>query len=336
MARLRSGALLVASLVALVAVVLIVALMSGAPPLAASRVVESGRPMPSTLRDGVARQFLTTDSLTLQGQQLVARSRGTVVLLHGLGEHDSAFVHWAAALATASTMNVVSFTLRGNGYGTALPGDVPDTDAYVRDIAAVVHELQRRTPSGPVVLVGVQHGAGLAARYASDAAALQLPVVQGVAVVHPVGSIDSLRFAAIGHGARVQWHERRFAALSWLNRASISMFNGLAVAHQMVPSVNGTAIRHYTYRALVSLSSESVWTSLRGATLPTLALSATPPNGYARGDDAVWTALPAREDLASSTAITALSRWTALFSADAEMPPAILPYQSLPILPPTQ
>ncbi len=309
-------------------------LLTGAPPLARYPVQEGAATNPSRIADGIDRRFVMRDTVELQARQHVAASRGTVILLHGLGEHDSAYVRWAASVSKAAEMNVIAYTLRGNGYGTEPAGDVPDPEAYLRDLAEVVRELLKRVPSGPVLLVGVRGGAGLAARYASDGLALPRPRVRGVAIVHPLATRDALRDERIGHEAPVQWHTRRLALLDGLNRLSLTSLNRLPVAHQLVPASNGLAVRHYSYRTLQALGLEHLWPSLRATAAPTLVLSATRPaaEAYPLSDRAEWAALASGDDLASAAASAALAQWTAQFSADAAMPPAVLPYQPLPVL----
>jgi alpha-beta hydrolase superfamily lysophospholipase len=311
-----------------------VGLLTGAPPLARYPVQEGAAAIPSRIADGIDRRFVMRDTVELQARQHVAASRGTVILLHGLGEHDSAYVRWAASVSKASAMNVIAYTLRGNGYGTQPAGDVTDPEAHVRDLAEVVRELLKRVPSGPVLLVGVRGGAGLAARYASDGLATPRPRVRGVAIVHPLVTRDALRDERIGHEATVQWHTRRLQLLDGLNRVSLTSLNRLPVAHQLVPASNGVAVRHYSYRALQALELALLWPSLRATAVPTLVLSATRPavEAYPLSDRAEWAALAPGDDLASAAASAALARWTAQFSADATMPPAVLPYQPLPVL----
>ncbi|RZU01188.1 alpha/beta hydrolase [Rivibacter subsaxonicus] len=102
-----------------------------------------------------------------------AAARGSVVLVHGLGEHIGRYAHVAAKLAAAGWA-VSGCDLRGHGHSPGRRGDAPDGEALLRDIAASLDAARAEAPAGtPLVLLGHSLGGMLSARFV--AAALESP-----------------------------------------------------------------------------------------------------------------------------------------------------------------
>lgn len=93
--------------------------------------------------------------------------RGTVLLVHGLGEHAGRYAHVAAAL-NAAGWAVLAYDQRGHGDSAGAQGDIAEPDSLLRDLAAVVDEARRRQP-GPLVLLGHSMGGLVAARFVAEA-----------------------------------------------------------------------------------------------------------------------------------------------------------------------
>lgn len=93
--------------------------------------------------------------------------RGTVLLVHGLGEHAGRYAHVAAAL-NAAGWAVLAYDQRGHGDSAGAQGDIAEPDSLLRDLAAVVDEARRRHP-GPLVLLGHSMGGLVAARFVAEA-----------------------------------------------------------------------------------------------------------------------------------------------------------------------
>ena len=114
---------------------------------------------------------------TLDGLQLhlhhwpapgVSAARGTVQIVHGLGEHIGRYAHVAAALNAAGWF-VAGHDLRGHGRSTGQRGRLADSHAMLADVAVVHDTLRRARPGGPFVLLGHSLGGLIAARFAAEA-----------------------------------------------------------------------------------------------------------------------------------------------------------------------
>ena len=118
-------------------------------------------------------QTLTTDDgLTLHTRQWRKpqhggdATAGTVLLVHGLGEHSGRYGALAAWL-NAAGWQVVAYDQRGHGQSGGARGDVPDSEALQRDLARVIDAL-RADPElarGRLLLLGHSMGGLVAARF---------------------------------------------------------------------------------------------------------------------------------------------------------------------------
>jgi lysophospholipase len=89
--------------------------------------------------------------------------RGTVVLVHGLGEHAGRYAHLAAHLGRRGWA-VLAGDLRGHGRSGGQRGHARRFGDYLDDLALLLGDARRSTP-GPVVLFGHSLGAVIATRY---------------------------------------------------------------------------------------------------------------------------------------------------------------------------
>ena len=114
---------------------------------------------------------------TRDGMALVRRdwpsadARGTIVIVHGLGEHVGRYSHVAARL-NASRWSVVGYDQRGHGASPGERGRIAAGDDLLVDLAAVIDAV-RAEAGGPLVLLGHSLGGLVAARFV--AAALESP-----------------------------------------------------------------------------------------------------------------------------------------------------------------
>jgi alpha-beta hydrolase superfamily lysophospholipase len=111
---------------------------------------------------------------TLDGQTLALRhwpaagaARGTVHVVHGLGEHIGRYAHVAAAL-NAAGWHVAGHDLRGHGHSSGRRGRVADSQAFLADVALVQDHLQQRWPGGARVLLGHSMGGLIAGRFVAE------------------------------------------------------------------------------------------------------------------------------------------------------------------------
>ncbi len=96
-----------------------------------------------------------------------APARGTVQLVHGLGEHMNRYPHVIAAL-NAAGWHVAAHDHRGHGASPGPRGDIPHAHALLEDVAAVADATRARWP-GPHVLLGHSLGGLVAARFVAEA-----------------------------------------------------------------------------------------------------------------------------------------------------------------------
>ncbi len=94
---------------------------------------------------------------------------GSVVILHGLGEHAGRYRH-VAAFFVARGFAVRTYDHRGHGRSEGKRGDVPGNDTLLDDARAVMADwrAQPRTPAVPPLLLGHSMGGLFAARLAAE------------------------------------------------------------------------------------------------------------------------------------------------------------------------
>lgn len=324
--------------VALGLVALAVALMwslgTGAPPLADAPATMRAPLRQPTGANMVSRDFVTADSLRLPASQVIARSRGTVVLLHGLSAHEAAADTLAPRLSQQLGYNVIVFPLRSAGVDDAHVGDVDGAEAHVRDVAAVVHDLRRHNPSGPIVLVGVGVGGALAVRYLEGRARVDGAPVDALVLDRPVVTRDELWAGdAAGLPPDLEWHTRRARALNVLARVHLTLLDRLPVAYAPVASSRGTEAQSWTMRAFATLIPQNTWRTLRNAPEAVLFVSSRPPapEWYRRTDKHEWVASDSA-GLKSPRVLAAIADFLTQFTEAAAERTPIPPTQPLPVL----
>ena len=93
------------------------------------------------------------------------RSSGTVLIVHGLGEHCGRYAPVAARL-NSWAWDVVSYDLRGHGLSDGPRGGLRTADDHFTDLAIVVD--QTRTIGSPLVVLGHSMGGAIAARFVAE------------------------------------------------------------------------------------------------------------------------------------------------------------------------
>jgi alpha-beta hydrolase superfamily lysophospholipase len=93
--------------------------------------------------------------------------RGTVLLVHGLGEHGGRYCHTAAAL-NGWGWDVIGYDHRGHGRSGGARGRIDHADALLEDLGRMVDAVQAQQP-GPLVLLGHSMGGLIAARFVAEA-----------------------------------------------------------------------------------------------------------------------------------------------------------------------
>jgi alpha-beta hydrolase superfamily lysophospholipase len=108
--------------------------------------------------------ILTADGLALHLHEWPRDdARGTVLIVHGLGEHIGRYAHVAAQLQRCDR-RVVGYDQRGHGASEGARGRLARADDLLRDLALVVDAVRAQYP-GPLVLLGHSLGGLVAARF---------------------------------------------------------------------------------------------------------------------------------------------------------------------------
>jgi alpha-beta hydrolase superfamily lysophospholipase len=96
-----------------------------------------------------------------------ATARGTVLLVHGLGEHGGRHGRTAVVLNDGG-WNVVAHDHRGHGRSGGARGRIDRDDALLADLALVIDAV-RAQHAGPLVLLGHSMGGLIASRFVAEA-----------------------------------------------------------------------------------------------------------------------------------------------------------------------
>lgn len=110
-----------------------------------------------------------------------ARRRGTVLLVHGLGEHAGRYGHVARQL-NAWGFAVRAYDQYGHGQSGGPRGGLNHPQRLIEDLADLVDATRKRMPAGePLIVLGHSLGGLVVARFAS----LRLRPVDGVVLSSP-------------------------------------------------------------------------------------------------------------------------------------------------------
>ncbi len=110
----------------------------------------------------------TIDELPLHLRRWSIRGvgRGTVLLVHGLGEHIGRYEHLAERL-NAAGWHVAGYDQRGHGASAGARGAIAQPDSLLSDLACVIDAL-RSEPPQPLVLLGHSMGGLVVARFVAE------------------------------------------------------------------------------------------------------------------------------------------------------------------------
>lgn len=170
----------------------------------------------------------TYDGLALRGRDWPRdAARGTIVVVHGLGEHAGRYEHVAANL-NAAGWRVVGFDQRGHGASEGERGRLNRADDLLVDLAAVVDAVRAGSPGspGPLVLLGHSLGGLVVARFVSGGLESRAPawlrdvdalVLSSPALDTGMTAVQSALLAvlgpftpnlAVGNGLKPEWLSR--------------------------------------------------------------------------------------------------------------------------------
>ena len=159
----------------------------------------------------------TADGLTLQVREWPrADARGSVLIVHGLGEHIGRYEHVAAQL-NAWGWNAVGYDQRGHGRSEGARGALAKPDDLLRDLALVFDAVREKNP-GPLVLLGHSMGGLVAARFVAERVrSVEALVLSSPALDSGLSGFQKLLLAvlgplapnlALGNGLKPAWISR--------------------------------------------------------------------------------------------------------------------------------
>jgi alpha-beta hydrolase superfamily lysophospholipase len=170
------------------------------------------------------------DGLTLHVHEWpLAQARGTVLIVHGLGEHIGRYAHVASQL-NGWGWRAVGFDHRGHGRSAGARGRIPSADALLRDLARVIDAVRAAHP-GPLILLGHSLGGLIAARFVAEGLqahpvpwhrAVDALVLSSPALDAGMGAFQKLLLAvlgplapnlAVGNGLKPAWISRDAAVV---------------------------------------------------------------------------------------------------------------------------
>jgi alpha-beta hydrolase superfamily lysophospholipase len=155
--------------------------------------------------------------------------RGTVLLVHGLGEHIGRYDAVAQRL-NAEGFSVAGYDQRGHGRSHGARGRIASADALLRDLSLVIDAARAARP-GPLVLLGHSMGGSVAARYVAEGTlaqpaawhrAVDALVLSSPALDPGMGAFQKLLLAVlgplapnlgVGNGLQPQWVSRDAAVV---------------------------------------------------------------------------------------------------------------------------
>jgi alpha-beta hydrolase superfamily lysophospholipase len=148
---------------------------------------------------------ITDDGLRLvrvawPAQRVSQPGRGTVLIVHGLGEHCERYIRLASDLSAAGWA-VHGYDQRGHGMSEGARGAIASHSSLLDDLALVIDALQFERTARPLVLLGHSMGGTVAARLVSDGPAFVDALVLSSPALDPgLGLMRTLQLAA---GARL-------------------------------------------------------------------------------------------------------------------------------------
>lgn len=106
--------------------------------------------------------------------------KGSVALVHGLGEHVGRYEHVAAAF-TAAGYAITGFDLRGHGKSDGIRGFSTSNEAMMDDISQHIQNTKDRFPKTPTFLYGHSLGGNLVLYYTLS----RKPELKGIIATSP-------------------------------------------------------------------------------------------------------------------------------------------------------
>lgn len=122
----------------------------------------------TTRMSSVTSTIATEDGLQLHrcDWPFAGEAQGTVLLVHGLGEHVGRYADAARRLNRVD-WHVTGYDQRGHGLSAGARGAIAREDSLLRDLSRVI-DVVRGERGGPLILLGHSLGGLIAARFAAE------------------------------------------------------------------------------------------------------------------------------------------------------------------------
>ena len=146
-----------------------------------------------------------------------AAARGTVIIVHGLGEHIGRHAHVADRL-NAWGWRVVGYDHRGHGASAGARGRLTRADDLLIDLAQVIDAVRAEHPAEPLLLLGHSMGGVVAARFVAEG------LVPGASWYRPV---DGLVLSSPALAAETSAGQKLLLALLAPTLPNLALSNGL-------------------------------------------------------------------------------------------------------------
>ena len=124
---------------------------------------------------------------TLHGEKIIGfewkadkKSKATIALIHGLGEHSGRYQH-VAEFYNQAGFNVAAVDLYGHGKSGGKRGALPKKDTYLKCIDSLLEYIQNNNLKSPIILRGHSLGGELVLWYALE----RKPEIKGVISTSP-------------------------------------------------------------------------------------------------------------------------------------------------------
>lgn len=194
-------------------------------------------------------------------------ARGTVLIVHGLGEHIGRY----EALATRLNRwgwHVVGHDQRGHGASGGQRGDIASQDSLLKDLALVIDELRAdaQLGAGPLVLLGHSMGGLVAARFVAgglsvsnggvmptwfrtvDALVLSSPALDpglsGLQRALLAATLPLVPHLAVGNGLKPAWISREASVVTAYKNDPLVHDRITPTLARMIASVGAEVLEH--------------------------------------------------------------------------------------------
>jgi len=205
-----------------------------------------------------------------QGQKIYVQEwipetvKGTVVLVHGLGEHVCRYEHVARAF-NRSSYAVMGFDLPGHGRTGGVRGHIPSYDAVMDLVAFRLADASRRFPGVPHFLYGHSLGGSLVLYYGLT----RKPEVTGILCTSPaLGLAKEAPFWQVTLVKLLAKVAPSMTIDNGLDRSGLSHDPAVIQAYQDDPLVHGKI----SLRLAVDLISNGQWIVAHAGAFPPIPL----------------------------------------------------------------